>query len=174
VAANNWAHFDPSQIPGWKSLNNERIELWGYGFQGVSTPDGQNILEIDYHSQKIDYIYQDIQTVKGQEYEASFFIRARRGDLLATADETAVFSWNEKSTPFTAEKRDAWTKITMVVVGTGGLDRFGLSESATAGANTSYGPLIDDVRLVSLTCPGTTRSGDKPVVGFLDCLWHFS
>jgi hypothetical protein len=58
VAPNTWANFAPEQIPGWKSLNSERVELWGKDFMGVPAPHGQNILEIDYNSAKIDHLYQ--------------------------------------------------------------------------------------------------------------------
>jgi hypothetical protein len=58
VAPNTWAHFDQTQIPGWKSLNNERVELWGAGFLGVPAPHGKNILEIDYNNAAIDFLYQ--------------------------------------------------------------------------------------------------------------------
>jgi Protein of unknown function (DUF642) len=163
VAANTWANFAPEQIPGWKSLNNERVELWGKDFMSVPAPHGNNILEIDYHhNDKIDYIYQDILTKKGQLYEASFFIRARNADF-KSASETAVFSWNDKESSFNAEKAGIWTKITVVVEGTGGLDRFAIRESGDKAANDSLGPLLDDFRLVTLDCTSTTRSVDKPV-----------
>jgi hypothetical protein len=170
VAPNTWAHFSPEQIPGWKSLFSERIELWGKDFSGVSAPHGQNILELDYHhSDKLDAIYQDISTNKGQAYEASFFIRARRGELFQTADETVVFSWNGKESAYTAHKADVWTKISIIVLGTGGYgagtggrDRLTLRESSDNAANNSLGPLLDDVRLVPAKCSGETRSGEKP------------
>jgi large repetitive protein len=163
VAPNTWAHFGAEQIPGWMSLNNERIELWGKDFMGIIAPQGNNILEIDYHhNEKIDYIYQDVKTNKGQMYEASFFLRAR-GEEFKSASETAIFSWNGKESSFTAEKAGVWTKITIIVEGTGGLDRLAVRESNASGANNSLGPLLDDFRLVTADCTGSTRSGDKPV-----------
>jgi hypothetical protein len=47
-----------------------------------------------------------------------------------------------------------WTKITVVgVMGTAGrLDRFGIHEAYATAANTGFGPLIDNVRLVSVGC----------------------
>jgi hypothetical protein len=172
VAPNTWAHFGPEEVPGWMSLNNERIELWGIGFGGVATPDGKNILEIDFHhNEKIDYIYQDIKTNKGQKYEASFFLRAR-GAEFKSASETAVFSWNGKESSYTAEKSGVWTKISLIVEGTGGLDRFAIRESSDKGASDSLGPLLDDFRLVSADCLSATRSGDKPVPVRCDWLWR--
>jgi hypothetical protein len=87
--------------------------------------------------------------VKGQKYEASFFIRAR-GASFDSPDESAVFGWNGAESTFTAEKKGEWTKVSVIVEGTGGLDRFSLRESSVAGANNSLGPLIDDVRLVTV------------------------
>jgi Protein of unknown function (DUF642) len=149
VAPNTWANFDPKDVPGWVSKNGERIELWGAGFNKVPAPHGQNILEIDYNSAAIDHIYQDIQTVKGQKYEASFFLRAR-SDNNKSEDETAVFSWNGAESSFTAEKKGEWTRVSVIVDGTGGMDRLALRESMVTGANNSLGPLIDDVRLVTI------------------------
>lgn len=164
IAPNTWAHFAPEQIPGWRSLNSERVELWGNLFQGVAAPHGKNILEIDYHhSEKIDHLYQDVKTTKGQLYMVSFFIRARRTDF-ASADETVVVSFNGKDSSYTAEKAGVWTKITFIVEGTGGLDRFSIRESSAAGANNSLGPLLDDFRFVTADCSGSTRSGDTAPV----------
>jgi hypothetical protein len=58
VATNSWAHFSPDQIPGWKSLNGERIELWGTPFIGVTAQDGKNLMELDYSNQLCDHLYQ--------------------------------------------------------------------------------------------------------------------
>lgn len=151
VAKKSWAHFDPNQIPGWKSMNGERIELWGTGLLGVPSQHGVNLMELDYHhsSGKLDYIYQDVQTVKDQEYEVSFYMRARRS-AYDSADETAVFVWNGSETAYTAEKKAEWTKITIIVRGTGGMDRVGLRESEETGANNGLGPLIDNVSMIAL------------------------
>jgi hypothetical protein len=150
----------PSQVPGWISLNNERFEIWGTGREGVPAVNGVNFLELDYRSAgsgRLDFIYQDISTTVGQYYEASFSIRARRTKFNST-DETAIFSWNGVDTVVTAAGNAIWTKRTVLVVGTGGRDRFALRESSVAGASSGFGPLIDDVRLVALTCPGTPRT----------------
>jgi hypothetical protein len=62
VAVGSWAHFDQSQVPGWKSLNSERLEIWGTPFIGVTAQDGTNLMELDYSNGKLDHIYQ----VRGQ------------------------------------------------------------------------------------------------------------
>ena len=54
----------------------------------------------------------------------------------------------------------------MLVIGTGGFDRIGLRESTGYGANTSYGPLIDNVRLeIADGIPADVRSGMKVLEG---------
>jgi hypothetical protein len=116
--------------------------------------NGVNFLELDYRSASggiVDFIYQDVQTTSGQYYEASFSIRAR-GTTFNNVDQTAIFSWNGVDTAFTAAATSVWTKRTVIVLGTGGLDRFALRESAAAGASTGSGPLLDDVRLLAVTC----------------------
>jgi hypothetical protein len=145
--------ISPFYVSGWKSLHGTSIELWGPGFKGVPAVQGANILELDAtNGSNLDYLYQDIWTVKNQKYEASFFMQARVGANFLSEDETAVFSWNGKESSHTAAKAGVWTKITVIVTGTGGMDRFALRESSAAGANSSHGPLIDDVRLLAVSC----------------------
>jgi hypothetical protein len=144
--------FSPTSVPGWKTLHDTTIELWNTGHDGVKAANGVNFLELDADTSKLDYLYQDIRTVKNQKYEASFYIRARVGANFNTEDETAVVSWNGQESSHRAAKANVWTKITVIVTGTGGTDRFALRESSAVGANNSLGPLIDDVRLMAVKC----------------------
>jgi hypothetical protein len=132
-------------------LNGERFELWGEMHLLVPAADGKNILELDFNNtlNKFDHIFQDIQTLTGRHYEASFYLRSR-SDAFTSPDETAVFVWNGAETSFTAANKNVWTKITVHVVGTGGLDRFGIREDYNG--NTSKGPLIDNVSLIPVGC----------------------
>jgi hypothetical protein len=162
VAAGKLSFFLPSQVPGWLSQYGERIEIWSTGRSGIPALDGVNFLELDYRSSVsdsdgglLDFIYQDVRTTLGQYYEASFYMRARRRTNFNSQDETAIFSWNGVDTAFTAAAPSVWTMRTVIVVGTGGLDRFAIRESNEAGASTGFGPLIDDVRLLPLTCSVT-------------------
>jgi hypothetical protein len=142
--------FGATSVPGWKTLHGTTIELWNTGMDGVKAVKGVNFLELDAYTDKLDWLYQDIRTVKNQKYEASFYIRARNVVNYNTEDETAVFSWNGQESSHTAAKAGVWTKITVIVTGTGGTDRFGLRE--ISAANNSLGTLIDDVRLMAVKC----------------------
>jgi hypothetical protein len=148
--ADGWESFD--KIKKWKSLNDEPFEIWGAGlFAGVPAVDGDHFLELDSNQgSKLDYIYQDIKTKKNQQYEASFYIRARKA--FNSESETAIFSWNGVESSHRAEKAGVWTKIKVIVTGTGEEDRFAIRESSAVGANNGFGPFIDDVRLVAVTC----------------------
>jgi hypothetical protein len=151
LAYKAYKSYGPNSYVGWKSLNGERIEIWGEMHLLIPAVDGKNILELDYINtvNKFDHIYQDIQTVTGRHYEASFYLRSR-SEAFTSPDETAVFVWNGAETSFTAANKNVWTKITILVVGTGGLDRFGIREDYDG--NTSRGPLIDNVSLIPVGC----------------------
>jgi hypothetical protein len=144
-----WEAMD--DVEGWKSMNGESFQICVTGFEGVLAVDGHHFLELDWRQgSKLDHIYQDIKTRRNQQYEASFYIRAR--NVFNSASETAIFSWNGKESSHTAEKAGVWTKITVLVTGTGESDRLALRESKAIGANNGFGPYIDDVRLVAVTC----------------------
>jgi hypothetical protein len=159
TSAQYWDEFSQDKVPGWKSMHGQGIELWTTGMKPDAV-DGVNLLEIDRDINKVDYLYQDIQTIPGQKYEVSFYIRARQAKMAGTEDETAVFIWNEQETSYTAPSADVWTQIITIVEGTGGLDHFGIRESTEAGANTSYGPLLDDFRLIAASCEGDDHGDD--------------
>lgn len=61
-----------------------------------------------------------------------------------------MFSWNGAEIAYRARKAAEWTKVSVVVVGTGGLDRFTIRESTAAAASNSLGPVIDMVELKAI------------------------
>jgi von Willebrand factor type D domain len=164
VSPGKLVQVSDDKVAGWMSMNGEPIELWGAGYNDVPAEDGTTFLDVDWHHKKShdkDYIYQDIQTRQGQTYEASFYIRP-----VKSKEEKAVFMWNGHETTFTA-KEGEWLKCSVLVDGTGKLDRFALRESEFMDGDNSVGPLIDNVRLEPLATFSPTvtpATADPPLV----------
>ena len=163
VDNDRWTTFAPSQVPGWQSLNGERIEMWDSGHNGVASTDGTNHIELDYNrGSNLDAIYQDVQTVAGQTYTLTFDMRSR-GTNFNSDGEAVVVEWNGakvKVDGFRAAAAGEWTTITTEVVGTGGSDRILFRESATPGASNGLGPLLDNISLeLNVPAPNLVVNG---------------
>ena len=104
VPDKTWLLYNDDDVPGWKSLQGEKLELWGKDFLGVVAPDGHIIHELDAHrsGDKTDGVYQTIQTEKDRIYSVTFSIRAR-GNNPDTDDEAIVLEFNGKCR-FAAER----------------------------------------------------------------------
>lgn len=142
VRDHTYVMLPAADVPGWSSLNQTPIELWGADFSGVKATHGSNILELDAHGgSKIDGVYQKVKTEKGKKYVISFDVRARGSDVNSN-DEAVVLEFNGKKTEkhgYRAAKKGEWTRVSAVVTGTGGEDMVTLRESTSNGANDSTG-----------------------------------
>ena len=137
---------------GWSSLNGNKLEIWASGFSRTNAHSGKHLMELDYRGGSrtaVDGIFQDIQTVDGQEYQLTFYMQARRTSN--SAEEAVYVEWNGTivgpSNGYRAP-RGRWTEQTAIVTGTGGLDRLLLRENNNSG--NGRGPLLDDVSLLAI------------------------
>ncbi len=162
VDNDRWTTLNAADVPGWQSLNGERLELWDSGHNGVASSNGSNHLEMDYRAgTKFDAIYQDLQTQAGQTYQLSFDIRSRSSNFNSN-DEAVAVEWNGKKIKidgFRAAGANQWTTITTTVTGTGKKDRLLFRESMTPGASNGYGGLLDNISLK----PSGTIGTNPPV-----------
>lgn len=148
VSDRGYVALPDSKVPGWNSLNGQKIELWAAYHRGFPASDGDVMMEMDYvggHA-ALDGIYQDIDLVAGNPYMLSFDMRARKADPTAD-DEVLVMEWNGVSTEYRASAANTWTTHTTTVVGGAGIDRLLFRESDVAGASTGSGPLLDNISL---------------------------
>lgn len=128
---------------GWQS-NSDGIETWGSGFEGVETEDGGDFIEIDRHNDTVDSVYQDVETDDGNTYELSFDATQRPG---AEGQSLEVHWDGELIGTITPSSSSEWETFTFEVTGSGGTDRLSFTELGSE--NTSLGPLLDNVSLVS-------------------------
>jgi hypothetical protein len=141
-ALGHWAHF--TSIPGWHAAQGN-IEIDDNYAMPNHASDGHQFMEIDASSAQVDDVYQDIQTVSGQDYTLSLDVAARSGTGLST--NTIGVYWNNALVQSIDPASTDWETHQFKVVGTGGLDRLEFREQA--GDNDSYGGLIDNVSLVA-------------------------
>jgi hypothetical protein len=142
-ALSHWAHF--TSIPGWHAAQGN-IEIDDNYAMPNHASDGHQFMEIDASSAQVDDVYQDVQTVSGQEYTLSLDVAARSGTGLST--NTIGVYWNNALVRSIDPASTDWETHQFKVVGTGGLDRLEFREQA--GDNDSYGGLIDNVSLVAV------------------------
>jgi hypothetical protein len=145
--ASTWQIY--SSIPSWDASQN--VEIWTNNFN-VPAYEGKNILELNAHPGNANgsfSIYQEFDTVVGQQYELTFAGRKRErnrnesfqvevGDLLASITNQAFGVWNEYSYIFTALD----TSTT-------------LSFTSLDGGRDTTGNLLDAVSVTSVPEPGT-------------------
>jgi len=87
---NNWGFFTPDLVPGWDSEDNN-IEIWKTGFNGVNAYEGGQFAELNAHPETggAFTLFQDIVTNIGQDYELTFAYRARSGSGTESFNVTA-------------------------------------------------------------------------------------
>ena len=75
VNAGSWSWMPSSQIDGWQGSN---MEIW-HGMNGVQAASGQHFIELNAHgaNQGPWSIFQSFDTHIGQQYQLSFYYRAR-------------------------------------------------------------------------------------------------
>ncbi|MFO1065109.1 MAG: DUF642 domain-containing protein [Pirellulales bacterium] len=139
----NGAWSNHKNVAGWKNTNSgEGLELWGHTFMGMWATEGSNFMELDSNN-KMDSIYQDIDTSAGQEYQLSFDAAARPG--VANSTNTIEVYWNDQKVASIDPADSNWKNFSFKVVGTGGNDRLSFRE--VASDNDSLGGLLDNVEL---------------------------
>ncbi|WP_412535844.1 DUF642 domain-containing protein [Marinobacter sp. MIT932201] len=117
-AGGGWGFFNPNlnpnPVPGWGSEDNN-IEIWNSGFNGVTAADGQQFAELNAHPETGNAftLFQDVVTTIGESYNLSFAYRARNGQesfnvSVANLDEqvlnTNTGEWTIYSGMFTAQE----------------------------------------------------------------------
>ncbi len=168
---NSFGLYD--SIPGWKRDTTKLpglIEIQRENVAGT-TPDGTQFLELD--SNHPSYVYQDLTTITGMEYNVSF-IYSKRANV---ADNSFHFFWdNEASaTAFTllgnAEANPTWFTFSGVFRATGTTTRIafannnpddslgayidGVSVTAAAPGSIDAVPELGEVAVMSLLCGAT-------------------
>lgn len=165
VADRAFVALSDTEVPGWKSLNGQLIELWDSFHNGFAASDGNTMMELDYvGGPAIDGIYQEMETEAGRSYTLKFDMRSRRNNPGA-ATEVIVVEWNGVATEYRASAANTWTTHTVTEVGTGSIDRLLFRESTTQGASDGAGPLLDNISFTTGAGNGNVGSGNLVING---------
>jgi Ca2+-binding RTX toxin-like protein len=137
------------QVAGWTGTAGY-IERWGDGFQGENSVDGGDFVELDSHTE-VDGIYQDVVTSDGDSYTLAFSAMQR---IEGSDDVVEVYFGGVLID--TVTPGDEWQQYTYSVTGSGA-DRLEFREPASD--NSTYGPLLDNVSLI--TADDSEAGNDK-------------
>ena len=133
-------------VVGWNAVSSngeQKINL----FETVRTG---NVLELDSTEIQFDRVFQDVDTVSGEQYVLSFDLRNR-----LTSDNADPFSnsvdvfWDNASVGILTADTQFHTIVLSVAGGAEDLTRLEFREIASG--NDGVGPIIDNVRLVRAT-----------------------
>ena len=133
-------------LMGWKNKTGS-IEVWRNNF-GYTPGLNSSYIEVDGAANIANRVYQDINTVAGATYDVSWLYSPRPGNS-ADSNRYDVYwgetnriykMWTDDSTNLTNTR---WERITVVVTGSGGVDRLSFRESDA----DDRGALIDDVQV---------------------------
>jgi Ca2+-binding RTX toxin-like protein len=139
---------------GWQSTSGT-IEVWGSGFDGITSPDGSNFLELDQEG-NVDSVWQDVQTTAGQTFTITIQARNRPGGI---ENDQFEIRWGGVLID-TVQPGPSWVDYTYTVTGDGSLTRLQLSELASQ--NNFAGIFINSVTLVS---DSTAEGGNDQLYG---------
>ncbi len=140
------ATWTVTDIPGWTNTNGSGIEVWQSGHQGAEATDGTFLIETDSYSSVLDVLQTTADAVTGVTYELTFDFASRLQTAGAgnTTDSFEIW-WNGNLVGSFDPTTTDWQTASIEVAGAAGLDTLEIRE---AGANDSYGALVDNVSLV--------------------------
>ena len=153
-----------SNLYGWKTLGGRPVRLLGNGHNGVAAPSlsgAESFLELDVQDTVVDGIFQYIATTQGEAYLSTFHMRASQYKLVFSMrpfqsrdSEKLLVEWNGEAlldgTAFMGPKVEGrWKQYTVVVTGTGAIDRLTFKAVSWRGDSFS-GPLLDDISVTEM------------------------
>lgn len=142
VAPGTWSWYTSDDVNGWDGSN---IEIWD-SFNGVAAAEGSQHAELNAHpsAQNGFSIFQTFGTVVGQEYDVSFFYRARAnnneafefsvGNLGGLMDDHTTSDWSLFQDSFTASSQTSTIRFTSITSGTIGNFLDGVSVTSSVPA----------------------------------------
>lgn len=131
VKPGNWTWLSSNLVPGWQGSN---IEIWN-GMNGVFAATGDHFIELNAHGANSGkwYIFQDFVTEIGQQYQLSFFYRARNKNEGFEVSVPGLKQMLENN------NNQSWTQFTSTFVATETLSRLGFtSKNASSTGNFTF------------------------------------
>jgi len=156
IPAKSYRQIKDALVPGWTTTASDAlIEIWSSGFNGVTSPDGEQFAELN--ATQDSELYQDVATVPGQKLTWSLYHRARGAG--ATGDTMSVNIGAVGATPdsvstFTDALPAGWVLHTGSYTVPAGQTRtqFGFKSGATASGNKSIGNFLDHIFFEQTAC----------------------
>lgn len=148
-AGGGWGFFSPDQVDGWDS-NDNNIEIWDSGFNGVTAADGNQFAELNAHPEtgSAFTLFQDVVTTIGESYSLSFAYRARNGQ------ESFDVSAGDLSENILNTNTGGWTVFSGMFTATNEITR--LMFTSVDPETETLGNFIDNVSIVAkVPEPGT-------------------
>jgi len=156
IPAKSYRQIKDAQVPGWTTTASDSlIEIWSSGFNGVTSPDGEQFAELN--ATQDSELYQDVATVPGQKLTWSLYHRARgagaSGDTMSV-NIGAVGSAPDSVTTFTDALPAGWVLHTGNYTVPAGQTRtqFGFKSGPTASGNKSIGNFLDHIYFEQTAC----------------------
>lgn len=128
LSSGSWSWMSSTLVDGWDGSN---LEIW-HGLNGVAAVSGSNFIELNAHgtNQGNWSIFQTFATDIGQQYQFSFYYRARNSSNEQFAvelagmnwlfDDHTTTGWNHFSNSFVATASNTTLRFTSLNSGTMG------------------------------------------------------
>ena len=156
IPAKAFRQLKDSLVPGWNTTATDKlIEIWSDGYQGVKAPVGSQFAEIN--ATQASELYQDVETVPGEELTWSLYHRARgagaAGDTMSVNIGVPGSAPDEKTT-FNDKLAEGWVLHTGTYVVPAGQTstRFGFESGPTASGSKSVGNFLDNIFFTRSEC----------------------
>ena len=145
IAANTVSLLSEDLVPGWETTaSDNQMELWGTGFNGVASADGNQFAELN--AFEVATLYQDIATTPGEVYFYRFYHRGRIGaDTLAFNVGNPIGAQTKIREVTTGNM--AWKLVTGLYTIPAGqtTSRFAFESVSAAGGNPGVGNFLDGI-----------------------------
>lgn len=146
-----------SQIRGWESNNLDNdFEVWGPEMD-MNAPDGTHHIELDVDEDHDSIVQQVRDTVSGESYVLSFYMRSRSDEPLKDSEAVLVEWDNNLLGNYRTTRSSDWTLFRVSLRGTGRTTPLMFRESTKPGASNGVGPFLDQIALHRAGCEGASR-----------------
>jgi hypothetical protein len=156
IPAKSYRLLDEQDVPGWSTTASDRkIEIWSTGYQGVSSPEGEQFAELN--ATQPSELFQTVETTPGQKLTWSLLHRARGSGAIGDTMSVNIGAVGEvpnATYTFTDTLSDGWVRHTGEYTVPAGQERtrFGFESGPTASGSRSVGNFLDDIYFTTTAC----------------------
>ncbi len=157
-----WAPVPNANVAGWDNVGGTAVEIWNTPFNQAIATDGSHLAETDWDVQFDRYV-QNVDAQDGVHYTLDFDFASRTESAGAgnTTDSFEIW-WNGNQVGTFDPDTTDWHHASIDVVGGAGTDVLEIRE---AGANDTYGALLDNFHLTAPGSQSVAMSGGDNLYG---------